>query len=79
MYTWHCWQILLEDPNRYVPSGIEERWLLLGELFIFRPTHNKKLHLVRTVERVNRNCYDRRFTGVVSLDVGNAVDTPSTS
>jgi hypothetical protein len=54
---------------------VSESGLLRDEQFGFRPRHSTTLHLARLVERVNRNCDERRLTGSVFLDVAKAFDT----
>jgi len=45
------------------------------ENFGFRPKHSTALQLVRLVERVSRNCDEKRLTAAVFLDVAKASDT----
>jgi hypothetical protein len=56
---------------------INERGLLRGEQFVFRPKHSTTLQLARLVERANRNFDERNLSGAVFLDVTNAFDTVS--
>jgi hypothetical protein len=54
---------------------VSERGLLREEQFGFRPRHSTSLQLARLVERMNRNCGEKRLTGAVFLDVAKAFDT----
>jgi hypothetical protein len=54
---------------------VNESGLQRDEQFGFRPRHSTTLQLARLAERVNRNFDERRLTGAVFLEVGEAFDT----
>jgi hypothetical protein len=56
-------------------SEISGRGLMCDEYFAFRPKHSSSLQLACLVERVTRNCGDKRLTGAVFLEVAKAFDT----
>ena len=54
---------------------VNERGLLRDDQFAFSPRLSTFLQLVRLVEKITRNFGEKRFTGVVFLDVHKAFHT----
>jgi hypothetical protein len=54
---------------------VNVRGLMRDEQFGFGPKHSTSLQLARLVERIARNCGEKRLTGAVFLVVAKAFDT----